>query len=94
MKDEVASSSFASSGVPASLDTLPVEVFDLIYQLVGRAEHLALARVNYRSLELVAVRLYGSLEVDGKAAALLLTSRVRQTFSQPALRCREVFIQR
>jgi hypothetical protein len=68
--------SLTSHGEPASLVTLPNEVFFAILDFLPRSGQASLTRVSYRLLQLVSAALYEDMTLSRKVAAFFLVSKV------------------
>ena len=74
-----------ASGSPAlprpSLDSLPVELADIIISLLPNKDKISLAQSSFRFLQLVASKLYDSPTMQEKEAVAFVTARVSRCFA-------------
>lgn len=79
------SSIIVASGLPTlprpSLDSLPVELADIIISLLPNKDKISLAQSSFRFLQLVASKLYDSPTMQEKEAVAFVTARVSRCFA-------------
>ncbi|KAL7417502.1 hypothetical protein BDY24DRAFT_375091 [Mrakia frigida] len=67
----------ARTGAPASLESLPVELLDLVISFLPRSDQLTFSRCSLRILTRVVDAVYGStLVLDSRNAAAFISARV------------------